>query len=71
MATSDDAACIVGCGIISVGLLSVIGYIMNIIAIINYGPVKMESLDGEFIIRVVGIFVPFVGSFMGFFGYLF
>ena len=51
--------------IIVLAILSSIGWVMNLVALFN---ATFTPLTGALVLRVVGIFVPPLGGFMGWFG---
>lgn len=53
-----------GLAIIVAALLGIAGWVMNIVKLFG---IETLQFTGELIIRVVGIFIPFIGAIVGYF----
>jgi hypothetical protein len=53
-------------GILALWVTCAIGYFMNIWRLVQYFPLDFAAQGGEFVLRVVGIFVGPLGVILGF-----
>ena len=55
-----------GLGAIGVAILAIIGWVMNLVAVINMA-LDSAPVTAMFILRVVGVFIAFIGAVIGWF----
>lgn len=64
MRTSDKVTGLAAVAVIMVVLLMGIGWVMNIVEVFGS---NFSVITGELILRVIGIFLPFIGGVVGWF----
>lgn len=59
---SDLAIVASALALLALGIAALIGWILNIVTLVG-----MEAMNGEFVVRIIGIFIAPVGAVAGWF----
>jgi len=65
--TSYKTSLYVDFGVIALWVLSILGWLINLVQVLSHIPAQLNEAAPLYILRVVGIFAAPLGSILGFF----
>lgn len=61
---SETAGLLALVAIVAVALLGLVGWVLNIVALFGS---DLGEITGMFVLRIVGVVIPFIGAILGWF----